>query len=79
LETTKGINPVSVRLDSELYDKLSGLAKTTRRSKSWLIKEALTYYLEERADLEVALEKLHDPDAEYLDWEQAKSELLSQD
>ena len=51
----------------------------SRRSKSWLIKEVLTYYLEERADLEAALEKLHDPDTEYLDWEQAKSELLSQD
>ena len=38
---------LGVRLDEGLEDRLSALAAKTRRSKSFLAKEALTRYLEE--------------------------------
>lgn len=40
---------VSVRLDRETRDKLEALARTTRRSKSFLAAEAISSYVEVNA------------------------------
>jgi RHH-type rel operon transcriptional repressor/antitoxin RelB len=41
---------VSIKLPQEMDEKLSQLAKLTKRSKSFYIKEALELYLDDIAD-----------------------------
>lgn len=65
----------TVRLPDELAERLEALAGATRRSKSSFILEALERYLDEREDLEVALARFRDPDAEWVDHESARREL----
>ncbi len=57
----------SVRLPSDLADRLTRLASATRRSKSSHIVEALEGYLEDQEDLETALARFRDPGAEWLE------------
>ena len=65
----------SVRLPDELSARLDALAKTTRRSKSSFILEALEVWLEEREELEIALARFRDPATEWVDHEDVRSEL----
>ena len=51
---------VSVRMPDELVRELDSVAKTTERSRSFHIQKALEIYLEEQADLQIALDRLHD-------------------
>ncbi len=52
---------LSVRLSEKLAKALSEISKETERSKSFHIQKALEMYLEERADLQIALDRLNDP------------------
>jgi predicted DNA-binding protein len=65
----------SVRLPEELAERLERLAELTRRSKTSFILEALERYLDEREDLELALDRFRDPDAEWVDHTEVKREL----
>ena len=65
----------SVRLPGELATRLTELAKTTRRSKSTHIVEALEQYLEAQGDLEEALARFRDPEAEWLEHDKVRREL----
>jgi predicted DNA-binding protein len=65
----------SVRLPDELAKRLEAIAKAAKRPKSSFIVEALERYLDEREDLEIALARFRDPDAEWLDHEQVRREL----
>ena len=51
---------ISTRIPDNLACKLSEIAKETERPKSFHIQKALEAYLEELADLQVALDRLHD-------------------
>jgi RHH-type rel operon transcriptional repressor/antitoxin RelB len=51
---------VSVRMPDELVRDLDSVAKATERSRSFHIQKALEIYLEEQADLQIALDRLHD-------------------
>ncbi len=51
---------ISVRLPKALADHLDSIAKETERSRSYLIQKALESYIEDYADLQVALDRLHD-------------------
>ncbi len=65
----------SVRLPDPLAERLTALAKATRRSKSSFIIEALELYLEEREDLEAALARFRDPRSEWVEHEEVRREL----
>ena len=52
--------PISVRLPKELTEQLDNIARDTERSRAFIIQKALESYLEEYADLQVALDRLHD-------------------
>ncbi len=65
----------TVRLPEEVAARLDRLAKATRRSKSSFIVEALERYLEERDDLETALARVREPQAEYVDHDEVKRAL----
>ncbi|PKN03955.1 MAG: DNA-binding protein [Deltaproteobacteria bacterium HGW-Deltaproteobacteria-9] len=51
---------ISVRLPNELADQLDGIAKETERPRSFIIQKALESYIEDFADLQIALDRLHD-------------------
>jgi RHH-type rel operon transcriptional repressor/antitoxin RelB len=51
---------ISVRLPKELAERLDGVAKETDRPRSFIIQKALESYIEDFADLQIALDRLHD-------------------
>jgi len=51
---------VSVRLPKGLAEQLDSIAKETERPRSYIIQKALESYMEDYADLQVALDRLHD-------------------
>ena len=51
---------ISVRLPKELSIQLDNIAKETERPRSYIIQKALECYIDDYADLQVALDRLHD-------------------
>ena len=51
---------ISVRLPKTLAAQLDSIARETERSRSYIIQKALESYIEDYADLQVALDRLHD-------------------
>ena len=51
---------ISVRLPKNLADQLDVIAKETERPRSFIIQKALESYIEDFADLQIALDRLHD-------------------
>jgi RHH-type rel operon transcriptional repressor/antitoxin RelB len=51
---------ISVRIPQELADQVDGIAKETERSRSFIVQKALESYIEDYADLQVALDRLRD-------------------
>ena len=49
---------IAVRLEPQMEAELANLASETGRSKSYYVKEALTAYLQDRADYLLALAAL---------------------
>jgi len=51
---------ISVRLPKELSEQLENIAEETERTRSFIIQKALEFYIEDYADLQIALDRLHD-------------------
>ena len=51
---------ISIRTPDNIFKKLDEVAIETDRSKSYHILKAIEYYIEEYADLQVALDRLND-------------------
>jgi RHH-type rel operon transcriptional repressor/antitoxin RelB len=51
---------ISVRLPEDLASQLDSIARETERSRSFIIQKALESYVEDFADLQIALDRLHD-------------------
>ena len=51
---------ISVRLPKELANQLDNIAKEPERPRSYIIQKALESYIDDYADLQVALDRLHD-------------------
>jgi len=51
---------ISIRIPESMANLLDEVAKETERSKSYLIQKAIQQFLEEQADLQIALDRLHD-------------------
>jgi len=51
---------ISIRLPKALADQIDSIAKETERPRSYIIQKALESYIEDCADLQVALDRLHD-------------------
>jgi len=50
---------ISIRLPKALADQIDSIAKETERPRSYIIQKALESYIEDYADLQVALDRLH--------------------
>ena len=66
---------ISVRIPDKLASKLSEIAKETERPKSFHIQKALEAYLVELAELQVALDRLHDTSDPVISIEDMRKEL----
>jgi RHH-type rel operon transcriptional repressor/antitoxin RelB len=66
---------LSLRLPDEVFERLTLLAKKTRRSKSSFIQEMIEESLEDLEDGYVALERLNQKNARYLKTEDVEKEL----
>lgn len=53
---TKSIT-ISARVDADLDDQLERLAEATKRSKSWLVNEALRFYVANEQQFLTAVEE----------------------
>ncbi|MBN4054807.1 ribbon-helix-helix protein, CopG family [Nitrospira defluvii] len=51
---------VSIRLPDEIARQLDSIAKETERPRSYIVQKALESYIEDYADLQIALDRLHD-------------------
>ena len=51
---------ISIRLPDNLSNELDHISKETERSKSFHIQKAVEQYLADRADLQIALDRLND-------------------
>ncbi len=65
----------TIRLPDELAERLESLARETKRSKTSFILEALERHLDECEDLELALSRFRDPDAEWVEHTDVRKEL----
>ena len=52
--------PISFRISEDLANRLDSVVKETERPRSYFIQKALESYLEDYADLQIALDRLHD-------------------
>ena len=66
---------VSLRLPDELAEKLNDIAKETERPKSFIIQKAIESYLDDIADLQVALDRLQDKTDKVISSEKMKKAL----
>ncbi|NCC24820.1 MAG: ribbon-helix-helix protein, CopG family [Deltaproteobacteria bacterium] len=66
---------ISVRLPQDLAGQLDAIAKETDRPRSFIIQKALESYMEEYADLQIALDRLHDPGDEIVSAEEMRKSL----
>ncbi len=65
-----------LRLPRAVADEVDRLAADLHQPRNHLVAEAVTFYLAERADLDVALERLRDPNADWVPHRDAKRVLL---
>jgi RHH-type rel operon transcriptional repressor/antitoxin RelB len=66
---------LSVRLPDKLAIELDQISKETERSKSFHIQKALEMYLEERADLQIAIDRLNDPADQIISLDDMRAQL----
>ena len=70
---------ITTRLPDELVEELESAAKSLKRSRAEIVRQAIEHYLEDFEDLGLALERMRDPTDAVLDWEQVKRDLLAAD
>jgi len=73
------MSQVTARLDDDMVKELDEAAKSLRRTRAEVVRQAISLYLDEYQDLTRAIEALRDPADEVLDWEEVRSALLDSD
>ena len=66
---------ISVRIPDNLASKLDEISKETERPKSFHVQKAIESYQNEIADLQVALDRLHDTTDPIVSIDEMRSEL----
>jgi transposase len=70
---------ITARVPDTLVDALDAAARTLKRSRVEVVRQAIERYLEDFDDLSVAMQRLRDPADPVLDWDSVKRELLDSD
>ena len=68
---------ITARLPDELLAELDQAAKTLRRTRAEIVRQAVEYYLDDFEDISRAIEVLKDPADPVLDWESVKRDLIA--
>lgn len=68
-------NTIAMRLEEELHGRLVEVARRLDRSKSWVMREGLKQFLEDIEDVIIAEERLRDPNAKHVPFDEVKREL----
>ena len=63
------------RLPAGLVNRLSVLAKITHRSEKFYVAEALSHYLEDYADAQIAKDRFNDPKSKIISGKELRSKL----
>lgn len=66
---------ISVRLPEKMVKELSDVASNTERSKSFHIQKAVELYLEDYADLQIALDRLKNNNDELISGNELRKEI----
>jgi len=66
---------ISVRLPRNLASQLDSIAKETERPRSFIIQKAVEFYIEDFADLQIALDRLHDKGDEVISAKEMRKSL----
>ncbi len=66
---------ISVRIPKNLVSQLDSIAKETERPRSFIIQKALESYIEDFADLQIALDRLHDKSDEAISAQEMRKSL----
>lgn len=66
---------ISVRLPEKMVKGLSDVASNTERSKSFHIQKAVEIYLEDYADLQIALDRLKNNNDELISGNELRKEI----
>lgn len=67
----------TVKLEDELSQRLEEFSNISKISKSKIIKAALLEYLEDMEDYKIALERINDPNAEFITTEELEKQMES--
>ena len=51
---------ISIRISDELAKQLNSISEETERPRSFIVQKALESYMEDYADLQIALDRLRD-------------------
>jgi RHH-type transcriptional regulator, rel operon repressor / antitoxin RelB len=70
------MSQITARLPDELLAELDQAAKTLRRTRAELVRQAVEYYLDDFEDISRAIDVLKDPADPVLDWESVKRDLI---
>jgi len=54
------MHTVTTKMNDDLYMRLENIASITDRTKSYLLKKAVEYFLDEKEDYFIALKRLED-------------------
>ena len=73
------MSQITARLPDEMVQELDKAARSLRRTRAEIVRQAIELYLEDYQDLTAAIEALRDPADEVLDWEEVRSALLDPD
>lgn len=66
---------VSIRLPEELTKNLDDIAKETERPRSFHIQKAIETYIEDFADLRIAIDRLRNPKEEVISSKELRKSL----
>lgn len=66
---------LSIRLPDDTVEKLDNLAEQTKRSRTFLVREAIEAYLQEYGDYRVGLDRLLDKNDEIVDSKELRRRL----
>jgi len=72
---TKGVIMISVRLPQEMENRIDTLAKSTQRSKSFFVKEALANYLDDMEEYYEVLKRQNDTNRNLITLEELEKAL----
>jgi len=66
---------ISIRLPDAVAKKLDGVARETERSRSFIVQKAVESYLEDFAELQIALDRLRDASDAVISGKELRKEL----